>query len=66
MASIASVPITVKLTTVLPMAWRHDSLECGSLNDSAWPIEEVLSVCRGCHEGVAMGDVVPYLLVVIA
>lgn len=62
----ASVPITVKLTTVLPMAWRHDVAGCEALNDGPWPTVNSLSVCSGCHEGAFKSETTPYLLVVIA
>ena len=56
-----TVPITLKLITELPMAWRH---HCGKLNDGPWPSAECETICLGCRCDVHLNEVeARYLLV---
>lgn len=64
MAEMGSMSVPVKLTTKLPMAWRH---HCGTLNDSAWPSRDEESFCSGCRCDVWLEDVeARFLLVEVA
>ena len=61
MAALGNVTVNVKVTTVLPMAWRH---HCGFLNDGSWPTQDGRNICRGCRADIRLEDVsARYLLV---